>query len=282
MNALISQNKAVECKLNKGRYLEADMSGRKVVIYAPGNVSNEQIQDAIDYAYCSLCQTCYMEYVLADNFLIKSKMIFDKKKVFKFGLKKHFMECQKSILDTRSLFEQHMDEDYYYEFSNYLWDLVRDKVEKMRKLIENKLRNLKCKYNPYLCSQVIVIQNLVQEVNDTHKNVMKTTERKFGVDITPCFEHYRAKMAFTQADNCLYDIMHDEAEKFRDNIITNKEILAIWSDISRTLYNPTNAKKARLSAYYNMPKETQALYNLREEDGFCELKEGVKRFKKGG
>lgn len=138
MNALILQNKAVECKLNKGRYLEADMSGRKVVIYAPGNVSNEQIQDAIDYAYCTLCQTCYMEYVLADNFLIKSKMIFDKKKVFKFGLKKHFMECQKSILDTRSLFEQHMDEVYYYEFSNYLWDLVRDKVEKMRKLIEKK------------------------------------------------------------------------------------------------------------------------------------------------
>lgn len=33
MNALILQNKAVECKLNKGRYLEADMSGRKVVIY---------------------------------------------------------------------------------------------------------------------------------------------------------------------------------------------------------------------------------------------------------
>ena len=67
---------------------------------------------------------------LADNFLIKSKMIFDKKKVFKFGLKKHFMECQKSILDTRRLFEEHMDEDYYYEFSNYLWDLVRHKVEK--------------------------------------------------------------------------------------------------------------------------------------------------------
>lgn len=42
MNALISQNKAVECKLNKGRYLEADMSGRKVVIYAPGNVSNDR------------------------------------------------------------------------------------------------------------------------------------------------------------------------------------------------------------------------------------------------
>ena len=90
------------------------------------------------------------------------------------------------------------------------------------------------------------------------------------------------KMAFTQADNCMYDIMHDEAEKFRDNIVTDKKVIAIWADISRTLYNPTNAKKARLSAYYNMPEEVQALYNLREEDGFCELKEGVKRFKKGG
>lgn len=154
-----------------------------------------------------------------------------------------------------------MDEDYYNEYSTYLWDLIKDKVEKLRKMIENKLRNLKCKYNPYLCSYAITIQNLVQQINDTHKHVMEITEREYGVDIAPSYECHRAKMAFTQADNCLYDIMHDEAEKFRDNIV--------------------NDKKARFSAFYSMSKETQALYNLREEDGFCELKEDAKRFKKG-
>lgn len=93
MNAIVSQNKAVECKLNKGRYLEADMSGRKVVIYAPSGVNNEQIQDAIDYAYCTLCQTCYMEYVLADNYLIKAKMIFDKKKTKVSQVNKYQLAC---------------------------------------------------------------------------------------------------------------------------------------------------------------------------------------------
>ena len=55
----------------------------------------------------------------------------------------------------------------------------------------------------------------------------------------------------------------------------------MWSDIIRTIYDPINVKKARFSAFYSMPKETQALYNLREEDGFCEPKESTKKFKKG-
>lgn len=72
-----------------------------------------------------------------------------------------------------------------------------------------------------------------------------------------------------------------KAEKFRDNIVKDKKVIAVWSDITRTLYDPINAKKARFSAFYSMPEETQALYNLREEDGFCEPKDGTKKFKKG-
>ena len=270
-----------DCKIDKGRYVETDVSGYKAVIYVPSGIDNEQIQKALDYAYSTLCQSCYMEFILADNFLLISKEVFDKKKVFKFNLKKHFTDCQKSVRETMKLYERHMDEDYYNEYSTYLWDLIKDKVEKLRKMIENKLRNLKCKYNPYLSSYAITIQNLVQQINDTHKHVMEITEREYGVDIAPSYENYRAKMAFTQADNCLYDIMHDEAKKFRDNIVKDKKIIAVWSDITKTLYDPINAKKARISAFYSMPKETQALYNLREEDGFCEPKDGTKKFKKG-
>ena len=73
---------------------------------------------------------------------------------------------------------------------------------------------------------------------------------------------------------------HNDA-KTRDNIVKDKKIIDVWSDITKTLYNPINAKKARISAFYSMPKETQALYNLREEDGFCEPKDGTKKFNKG-
>ena len=281
MEASILLGNHNDCKIDTGRYVETDVMGWKATIYVPSGIDNEQIQKALDYAYSTLCQSCYMEFILADNFLLISKEVFDKKKVFKFNLKKHFTECQSSIRDTMKLYERNMDEDYYNEYSTYLWDLIKDKVEKLRKMIENKLRNLKCKYNPYLSSYAITIQNLVQQINDTHKHVMEITEREYGVDIAPSYENYRAKMAFTQADNCLYDIMHDEAKKFRDNIVKDKKIIAVWSDITKTLYDPINAKKARISAFYSMPKETQALYNLREEDGFCEPKESTKKFKKG-
>ena len=92
-----------DCKIDKGRYVETDVSGYKSVIYVPSGIDNEQIQKALDYAYSTLCQSCYMEFILADNFLLISKEVFDKKKVFKFNLKKHFTDCQKSVRETMKL-----------------------------------------------------------------------------------------------------------------------------------------------------------------------------------
>lgn len=273
--------KAVDCPIVGNRWVEVDISGYKAVIEVSRKVSDEQIQKALDYAYSTLCQSCYMELILADNFLILAQEVFKKKKVFKFNLKKHFLYCQTNIRDTMKVYERHMDEDYYNEYSTTMWEFVEGKVEKLRKIIEDKLRNLGCKYSPYLCSYAIMIQNLTQQVSDTYKHVMDIAKRDYDVDLTVAYSKHNAKMAYTQADNILYDVMHGESEKFTDNIVKNKKVLEIWSDITKTLYDPHNTKKARFAVFYNMPKEQQALYNLREEDGFCELKDETKRWKKG-
>lgn len=44
-----------DCKIDKGRYVETDVSGYKAVIYVPSGINNEQIQKALDYAYSTLC-----------------------------------------------------------------------------------------------------------------------------------------------------------------------------------------------------------------------------------
>ena len=274
--------KAVDCPMVGNRWVEVDISGYKAVIEVSRKVTDEQIQKALDYAYSMLCQSCYMEFILADNFLILSQEVFRKKKVFKFNLKKHFLDCQQSIRSTMKVYERHMDDEYYNEYSSTMWDFVEGKVERLRKLIEDKLRNLGCKYSPYLCSYAIMIQNLTQQVSDTYGHVMDVVKREYDIDLSVAFGKHNAKMAYTQADNLLYAVMHGENEKFANNIVKNKDIIEVWAQITKTLYDPNNAKKARMAAFYNMPKEQQALYNLREKDGYCELKEGVeKKWKKG-
>lgn len=271
---------SVDCSAMKRRCIEVEVSGERSVIDVAPGITNEMIEDALDYMYSMLCQSCYVEYTIADCFLLVAKEVLQKKKIFRFGVKKHFLECQKSIRDTMKLYEVHMDEDYYNEYSSTLYDMVAQKIEKLRKVIENKLRGLGCEYNPYLCSYAIMIQNLVQNISDTFQNVVDTTEKIYGCNMFGCYKKYRAGMAFTQADNLLADIMHNEAEKFKVNIVQNKDIIKMWGDIIQTLYDQNNAKKARLAAFYDMPEEKRALYNLRE-DGFCELKKGVPKWKKG-
>lgn len=280
MFELNKKNVSVDCSAMKQRHVELEVSGRKTVLDVAPGVTNEQLQEALDYMHSMLVQSCYIEYTIADCFLIIAKEVFKKKKVFKFAVKKHFAECQNALHETMNTYELHINDGYYNEYSCTLYDMVAQKIEKLRKIIENKLRGLDCKYNPYLCSYAIMIQNLVQTSDDTFTNVVDTTERLYGCNMRQCFKDYRAGMAYTQADNLVYDVMHDEAKILKNNIVQNKDIIALWSNITQTIYDLRNVRKARLAAFYNMPEEEQALYNLRE-DGFCEPKEGATKWKKG-
>ena len=117
-----------------------------------------------------------------------------------------------------------------------------------------------------------MIQNLVQQVNDTYGHVLSAINRKFNIQLEDSYRRFRADKAFKAADNLLNAYMQDEADKFTDNIVNNKEIIAIWSEIMKRLYDMKNVTDARIEAYHNLPKEDKARYNFHEEDGYCEAK----------
>ena len=79
-------------------------------------MAEELLQEALDNAYSMLVQSCYMEYILADNFLIIAKDIFVRKKIFRFNIKKFFVDCQSDISKTMKIYKMHMDDDYYDEY----------------------------------------------------------------------------------------------------------------------------------------------------------------------
>ena len=254
------------------RYLEIEVAGVYSRIAAPRSMNTKEVQQALDYTYSMLCQTCYMEYVIADNFLILAADILKKKGVLRFAVKHNFVELQKAVRGTRRIYEAHMNEEYYNEYSSVLYDKVTDLIEKLRKVIENKLRNLQCKRNPYICSYIIMIQNLVQQVNDTYGHVLSVIYRKFNIQLEDSYRRFRADRAFKAADNLLNAYMQDEADKFTDNIVNNKEIIAIWSEIMKRLYDMKNVTDARIEAYHNLPEEDKARYNFHEKNGYCEPK----------
>lgn len=70
MEATILLGNHNDCKIDTGRYVETDVMGWKAIVYLPSGIDNEQVQKALDYAYSTLCQSCYMEFILADNFLL--------------------------------------------------------------------------------------------------------------------------------------------------------------------------------------------------------------------
>lgn len=70
MEAPVLLNNHIVVNIDKGRYVETDVVGWKAIVYVPSGIDNEQIQKALDYAYSTLCQSCYMEFILADNFLL--------------------------------------------------------------------------------------------------------------------------------------------------------------------------------------------------------------------
>lgn len=269
----IKTKKDLSLPMIKKRDVEIEVAGLRSHIAVPLSMSKQDLQLALDYTYSMLCQTCYMEYTVADNFMIIASDVLKKKKALRFGVKKNFLDLQKAIRSTMRTYEQHMNEGYYNEYSTVLYEKVAPLIEKLRKVIEDKLRNLQCKRNAYICSYVIMIQNLVQQVNDTYTHVMDVVMRKYGVKFHDSFKRLRCIAGFKAADNLLYAFMQDEADKFANNIVKNKDVIAIWSKISMQLYDMKNVTDARFEAYYAMPEEQQQKYELHADDGYCELKQ---------
>lgn len=260
------------------KYIDITVSGYRTVVLLPDEYDMGKLQKALDYAYKMLCGSCYMEMVIADNFLMKAKDIFIKRKMFRFKFKKDFTDLQTNLRDTMKVYEEYMDDVYYNEYSSVLYEKVADIIEKMRKMIEDKLRNLGVK-NAYDSSIAIMIQNLTQQIDDTFLNVMGKVREDYDVNLTQAYVKHRPKLAYSKADCVLYDVMHDDCDKFNKNIVNNKHIVALWSEITKRIYDQKNQIEARKEAYYNMPKEQQDLY-IMNKDGFLELKEGVKVYRK--
>lgn len=259
-------------------YIDVAVSGYHTAVLLPDDYDMSRLHDALDYAYKMLCGSCYMEMVIADNFLMKAKDILVNRKLLKFKLKKDFTDVQTNLRDTMKVYEQWMDDVYYNEYSTVLYEKVSGIIEKMRKMIEDKLRNLGVK-NAYDSSIAIMIQNLVQQIDDTFHNVMDKVEADYDVNLKQAYIKHRPRLAYSKADCVLYDIMHENGDKFDKNIVKNKHIIALWSEITKRIYDQKNQIEARKAAYYNMPKEQQDLY-IMKDDGFLELKEGVKVYRK--
>ena len=260
------------------KYIDVAVSGYHTAVLLPDEYGMDKLQNALDYAYKMLCGSCYMEMVIADNFLIKAKDIFVKSKMFRFKFKKDFTDLQTNLRDTMKLYEEYMDDVYYNEYSSVLYEKVANIIENMRILIEHTLHRVGVK-NAYDSSIAIMIQNLTQQIDDTFLNVMGKVREDYAVNLTQAYVKYRPKLAYSKADCVLYDVMHDDCETFCNNIVNNKHIVALWSEITKRIYDQKNQIEARKAAYYNMPKEQQDLYILKE-DGFLELKEGVKMYRK--
>ena len=163
-----------------------------------------------------------------------------------------------------------MNDDYYYEYSSIIYEKLEPKIEKLRKAIETKLRNLKVN-NAYISSYLIILYNMMTQNTDTFTRIMEIVKRRYSVDLTSQFSSVYASMPQAHAQRLLDEVMRQDRQTFSDSITKNKDIIKLWQEATKVIYDPMCTRDARIGAFNEMPEETKALYNLRE-DGFCELK----------
>lgn len=253
------------------RYIKVNVFDRESYVYAPDNVTRESLEEALDYTFTLLCNSCYAENVATDIMLLLTNDILVKKSVFRFGVKKHFKEFQKSLRNIIHIYQHYMNDDYYYEYSSIIYEKLEPKIEKLRKAIESKLRNLKVN-NAYISSYLIILYNMMTQNTNTFTRVMEIVKRRYSVDLTSQFSSVYASMPQAHAQRLLDEVMRQDRQTFSDSITKNKDIIKLWQEATKVIYDPMCTIDARIGAFNEMPEETKALYNL-GEDGFCELKE---------
>lgn len=245
------------------RKVELRMFGYRCSVTA-NNITNGNIQKAIDEAYSAIVQTSYIEYILADNVLILCKDYLVEKGYYKQKVKMLFNETQKDLRRAMNICETCINEDYYNEMSCFHYDNVKNDFDKLRKVIATKLANLGVP-KAGLCAWLILCYNIIMSSKDSFERVYQRELKRHGVDLHNAYTSVEATLAYKRSRELMYYVMGDDADRFTNNIIGNKQVQMIWNRIFDTVFSKKNAIASRKEAYYSLSEEEQARWDLQED-----------------
>ncbi len=244
--------------------------GRQCTLNVSSQFDAAYVEELMHHAIKIVFEVAYTDYMIIYNLLLRLEYYLSKKNMLRFEIKKNVKDSKKSLRDVMSLMERNSNYDYIFEYSNQMYDMAENDINKLRDMIAAKLNRCGCS-QPGLSANTIVVQNMMLFAKDSFEHIFNFYKKEEGVDLKACFGDFYPKAAVKGIDNILTLVMGDDIKRYDKSIVEDKEIKKVFGRIVSKIYNQKNMKQANRNAYDNMPEDYKDKF-LVNEDGNIERK----------
>lgn len=238
-----------EKKINCFRRFVLDIAGERKIVPVPGDMTKERMNKCLAACRAYLCQYVYVEIVLAECFLQAVEASVEKKKCFKFNIKKKWTDCKKNLRKSIKLYDNFSPngEDYNNEFAITFYEKTSKSLFQLRDKLATRLQRLGCGEMSGLYSNAIVLYNITSMCLGTYEAVINRIYDLLRVNLMDAYKEFCPIVAFENSYDFMRLVMGKDFERLSGNAIS-KDLVPFFDKVKSDIFDEGNLEEAARNA----------------------------------
>lgn len=248
-------NNQVKLKIARTYHFYDHQTSRSFDIPCIYDYTEDQVWAIMRKVKTFLATFVYVPCIVSDCMMLKLQQVLQRKKMYRFKLKKDFVNMQSLVRRTIKNFEDDFkNPEFFDEFSMTYYDEAKPKIEKFAKMMEVKLANLGYKDVSVMSLSFLAFQMACFGVVN-YQSLMRGAETDYGFDLTGLYAHLCPTQPSEAAKRFMMDVGF--TEELVKKLNARDDISELFSRIEKTFISQATQRKASDAAFNELPEETK-------------------------
>lgn len=241
------------------RFMKLDVGGKGSRIPVGNDMTEEKMNRILIVGKAYLQQYVYVEMVLTECFMMVIENSLQKKKCFKFEVKKSWKECKKSLKGTIRNYDSYVpNSDFNNEYALTYFDNIKDDLNKLRDKLATRFKNLGYEDKAGLYANCIVLYNLMTMCVNTYEAIMTRLKERLGVNLIDVYLDFCPLKAFLKSYDFMKLVMGKDFEKMADHVVS-KDVVAYFEKVRDGFFSEKTMDEAAKNATEEMSEREKEL-----------------------
>lgn len=245
-------------RLIESRRMVLDMNGRKVRVPVGNDMTEDKMNRILLIGRAYLQQYAYVEMVMMECFMQKIEQSLQKKKCFRFMVKRLWNECKTGLKKTISHYDVFApSSEFNNEYAMTYYEKISDDLYKLRDKLALRFKNLGYSGKSGLYANAVVLYNLALMGVNIYEAIMIRLRERLGVGMMDAYLDYCPVDAYNKSHDFLVAVMGNDFEAVMNHIAT-KEIVAYFEKVRDGIFDSKTMDEAARNATDDMDEEEKA------------------------
>lgn len=238
-----------EKKINCFRRFVLDIAGERKIVPVSGDMTKERMNKCLAACRAYLCQYVYVEIVLAECFLQAVEASVERKKCFKFSIKKKWTDCKKNLRKSIKRYDDFSPngEDYNNEFAITFYEKTSKSLFLLRDKLATRLQRLGCGEMSGLYSNAIILYYITSMCIGTYEAVINRLTELLHVNLMDAYKEFCPIVAFENSYDFMRLVMGKDFERMGDKAIS-KDLVPFFDKVKNDIFDNKTLEEAAKNA----------------------------------